>query len=91
MILCRVVGNMVSSVKHPSFEGHRILICQPIDELGNDKGKTFLSSDSVQACPGDVVLVEREGNSARQVLGTMDDPFHSVIVGVVDQVSVKRE
>ncbi len=80
------MGNMVSTVKHPSFEGHSILIVQPVDEEGNDKGNSFLASDNCQAGPGDVVLCSREGNTARQLLGTMDDPFHSVIVGVVDQV-----
>ncbi len=26
-------------------------------------------------------------NTARELLGTMDDPFHSVIVGIVDRVT----
>jgi microcompartment protein CcmK/EutM len=42
--------------------------------------------DIVDAGPGDLVLVEQEGNAARQLLGTLEDPFHSVIVGVVDKV-----
>lgn len=84
MILCRVKGNVVASAKHPSFEGHRVLIVQPLDDDGNDRGDSFLAQDSVQACPGDTVLVAREGNCARQILGTLDDPFHSVIVGIVD-------
>jgi ethanolamine utilization protein EutN len=86
MILVRVKGNVVATVKHPCFTGHRLLIVQPIDEKGNDKGDSFLACDSVLAAPGDVALVEREGNTARQILGTPDDPFHSVIVGVVDKI-----
>jgi microcompartment protein CcmK/EutM len=90
MILAYVKGNVVADAKYPSFKGHRILIVQPIDEKGDDKGSSFLACDSVQAAPGDVVLVEREGNTARQILGTPDDPFHSVIVGIVDQVDIKK-
>lgn len=86
MILARVKGNVVATMKQPCYAGHRLLIVQPIDEHGNDKGDSFLSCDSVQAGPGDVVLVEREGNTARQILGAADDPFHSVIVGIVDKV-----
>ncbi len=86
MILGRVKGNVVASEKHPCFEGHTVLIVHPIDEKGNDCGQSFLACDSVQAGEGDVVLVQREGNSARQLLGTQDDPFHSVIVGIVDKV-----
>jgi microcompartment protein CcmK/EutM len=87
MILCRVKGNVVATIKQPCFTGHRILIVQPIDENRKDKGDSFLACDSVQAGPGDIVLVEREGNSARQILGTPNDPFHSVIVAIVDEIA----
>ena len=91
MILARVKGNVVSTVKHSCFKGHRVLIVQPIDEFGQDIGDSFLSCDSVQAGPGDTVLVEQEGNCARQILGTADDPLHSVVVGIVDQVVTRKE
>jgi ethanolamine utilization protein EutN len=68
-----------------------VLIVQPVDECGNDTGQSFLSCDIVDAGPGDIVLVEQEGNAARQLLGTMADPFHSVIAGVVDKVNIKEE
>lgn len=87
MILGRIKGSVVATVKHRCYEGQRLLIVQPIDEKGADKGDSFLACDTVLAGPGDIVLVEREGNTARQLLGTPDDPFHSVIVGVVDHVS----
>ena len=91
MKLARVMGNVVATHKDPSFKGHKLLIVQPVDELGNDISDSFLSMDTVQAGPGDLVLVEQEGNAARQLLGTSDDPFHSVIVGVVDKVSTTKE
>lgn len=87
MILARVKGNVVATEKHPCFEGHRILIVQPIDEHGKDLGDSFLACDTAQATPGDVVLIQREGNTARQLLGTENDPFHSVIVGIVDKIA----
>lgn len=77
--------------KDPSYTGHKMLIVQPVDETGKDTGTAFLSFDTVQAGPGDVVLVEQEGNTARELLGTRDDPFHSVIVGVVDRVDTVKE
>ena len=91
MKLARVIGNVVATRKYPCFKGHKVLIVQPIDESGNDVSKSFLSCDTVDAGPGDIVLVEQEGNAARQLLGTMQDPFHSVIVGVVDRVSITEE
>lgn len=90
MILARVKGNVVASYQYPCFDGQKIMIVQPIDANGNDKGKTFLSCDSVQAGPGDVVLVEQEGNCAREILGSMKDPYHSVIMGIVDKVTTEK-
>lgn len=91
MILARVIGNVVATQKHPAFKGHKTLIVQPVDEYGDDVGKSFISCDAVQAGPGDVVLVEQEGNCARQILGTMKDPFHSVICGIVDRVKIEGQ
>ena len=92
MILCRVIGNAVSSVKHPVYVGKKIMVCQPVQVDGHTPiGREFLAVDSVQAGPGDLVLAAREGNTARQILGTKSDPLHSVILGIVDQVEVQNE
>ena len=90
MKLCRVVGTMVSTVKHAAYDGHKVLLCQPVDESGAEAGEVLLAVDRVQAGVGDLVLVNQEGNGARQILGTIDGklPIRSVIVGVVDDVQV---
>jgi microcompartment protein CcmK/EutM len=88
MILGRVVGTVVSTIKKDVYEGKKVLIVQPITPEGRPVGNSFLSVDSVQAGVGDVVLAAREGNTARQILGTDKDPFHSVILAIVDQVNV---
>jgi ethanolamine utilization protein EutN len=89
MILCRVVGNAVATVKHPDFDKVTVLVCQPVDPDGKPIGLSFLSVDSVQAGPGDLVLCAREGNTARQILaGGRDSPHHSVVLAVVDEVQV---
>ena len=87
MILSRVLGSVVSSVQHPSYDGRTILVLQPVQVDGETpRGRAFLAVDSVQAGEGDLVLAAREGNAARQVLGTSKDPFHSVILAIVDDV-----
>ncbi len=88
MILCRVVGHSVSTVKHPAFEGTTTLICQPVNEKGEARGRSFLACDSVQAGVGDLVLAAREGNTARQLLGSDSDPHHAVVLAIVDEVHV---
>lgn len=89
MILCRVVGNAISTVKHPIFDKWAVMVCQPVDEHGRPRGRSFLSVDSVQAGVGDLVLCAREGNTARQILCSLEEqPHHSVILAIVDEVRV---
>lgn len=87
MRLCRVVGNVVATVKHPMYRGQPLMVVQPIDGRGRDVGTSFLAVDRVQAGPGDHVLVLSEGTGVRQILelGTQV-PIRSLIVGIVDRV-----
>jgi len=87
MRYCRVLGDVVATVKHPAYVGHPLLIVQPLDEHGADVGTSFLAIDHAQAGPGDHVLVLTEGNGVRQILQQGDTtPIRSVIVGIVDAV-----
>lgn len=89
MRLCRVIGNVVSTVKHPSYSGQILLVVQPIGENGDDIGSSFIAIDRVQAGPGDFVVVLTEGNGVRQILQMGDVvPIRSLVVGVVDRVDL---
>ncbi|HEO64659.1 MAG TPA: hypothetical protein ENI73_02200 [Spirochaetes bacterium] len=86
MILGRIIGNIVSTVKHSAYQGLKILMVQPIDPMNQDTGTVIAAVDKVQAGPGDHVLVMTEGNSARQLLQSQDTPVNMVIVGLVDNI-----
>ncbi len=87
MKLARVLGQVVASAKHPTYQGERLLIVQPVDENGKNDGQSLLALDSAQAGPGDLVLVMREGTGVRQILGKGPNvPVRSLIVGIIDQV-----
>ena len=89
MILAKITGNVVSTVKAIGYESRKILIVQPIDPSGEPKDKSFLAVDAVQAGIGDTVLVIEEGGSARMIL---DEPetftIKSVIAGIVDHITI---
>ena len=89
MKLCRVKGTVVATAKHPAYDGLKLLVVQPLDERRESQGPSFLAVDRVQAGEGDVVLVNQEGNGARQLFGKKVLPIRSVIVGVVDLVDIE--
>ncbi len=87
MKLCRVEGSVVAAVHHPVYDGRKLLIVQPLDEAGRAVGDSFLAIDMVQAGAGDTVLVNQEGNGARQLLKLGQQvPIRSLIVAIVDRV-----
>lgn len=88
MTLGRVIGTVVSTVKLKALSGHKILMVQPVDPQGQDSGAMTLALDSVQAGVGDTVLIIDEGNSARMIVGDSMAPIRTMIVGIVDQVTV---
>ena len=45
MLLARVDGSVVSTVCHPSMNGWRVLICQPINEEGEETDGPILAID----------------------------------------------
>ena len=91
MNLCKVLGTVVATQKHPAFNGRKLMIVQPLDEREKPLGKSFLAVDHTScAGKGDTVLVMREGNGVRQLLQYERAPIRSVIVGVVDHVDAVR-
>ena len=88
MILGEVTGTVVATVKHPGYVGRKLLLVRPIDADGRSLGGEFIAADNAQAGVGDRVLVLREGNGVRQILGTADGPLPllELIVGIVDDV-----
>lgn len=89
MNLCRVLGTMVATEKHPAFHARKILVVQPVDDRGQNNGASYLAIDpSSGAGKGDLVLVLNEGNGTRQILQDKMAPIRSTIVGVVDAVDV---
>lgn len=90
MKICRVLGTVVATAKHPHYHAYKLLMCQPTDERGADAGDALIAVDNAQAGVGDTVLVNDEGNGARQMLGDREGKLciRAVVVGIVDEVTV---
>lgn len=89
MIIARVVGNVVATQKNDRYEGARVLVVEPIDLDGARSGAELLALDAVDAGPGDVVLVVREGWAASTAAtGRPQAAIDSAIVAVVDHIDL---
>ena len=91
MKICRVTGNVVSTIKYNLFKNEKLLIVQPLDLKGGPQGSDFIAFDKVDAGIGDFVLVMQEGRSAAELLGKPNLPAHSVVVGVIDKVDLHEK
>ena len=88
MIIGKVVGTVVTTISHRDYKNRKLLVVQPMLVEGEKADEDFLALDNSYAGIGDTVLVNREGNGARQVLNNPDACVISVIVGIVDSVSI---
>lgn len=88
MYIGRVRGTVVSTIKHPLYAGHALLLVARVNLDGSESSAYDIALDTVQAGVGDVVLILDEGSSARQILGKRSGPARAVIVGIVDRVTL---
>ena len=88
MQLARVIGDVVSTRKDPSFEGIKLLLLQPIGADGRDAGRPLVAVDSVGAGVGERVFFVR-GKEASFPFYPVEAPVDAGIVGIVDHWTVE--
>jgi ethanolamine utilization protein EutN len=88
MVIGKVVGDVVATQKTPSHVGRKILLVQPLNLDGSDRGEAVLALDSVDAGVGDRVLLVMEGFSAMTAVGRPNSPIDMAVIGVIDTVDL---
>jgi microcompartment protein CcmK/EutM len=89
MLVARVVGRVVASHKNEKLEGAKLLLVQPLELDGRDRGTPVLAVDGVDAGVGDRVLLVQDGKAAQQILGRGQAAVDAAVVGVVDSLEVE--
>jgi microcompartment protein CcmK/EutM len=87
MLIAKVVGTTVATIKDEKLVGQKLLILKPTDEYGEPTGKPYVAVDTVDAGVGDLVLTA-SGSSARQTEQTKDRPVDAVIMCIIDSLEV---
>ena len=85
MLLARVEGNIVATRKHPSLEGWRLVICQPIGSGGQTEGTPVIAIDSHGAGMHQQVVISSDGMAARKAVGVDKSPGRWLVIGIVDE------
>ncbi len=85
MFLARVEGNVVATRKHPSLEGWRLLICQPINGANEAEGVPQVAIDPHGAAMHQRVIISSDGSAARKAVGDDKSPARWMITAIVDE------
>lgn len=88
MLIARVAGEVVATQKHQSHEGRKLLLVQPLNLDGSDRGEAVIALDAVDAGVGDRVLLVTEGYSAMTSVGRPNSPIDMAVIGFIDRVDL---
>jgi len=85
MLLARVEGNVVATRKHPSLNGWRLVVCQPINGAGEPEGTPQIAIDAHGAGMHQWVVISSDGMAARKAVGDDKSPVRWMITAIVDE------
>ena len=85
MLLARVEGSVVATRKHPSFQGWRLVVCQPISAAGDPEGAPQIAIDAHGAGMHQRVIMSSDGAAARNAVKDPKSPVRWMITGIVDE------
>lgn len=90
VLLGRVIGNVVCTIKDQALLGHKLLIVQPLDRNGTLAGRPIVALDSVGAGTGETIYWCR-GKEASFPFLPAEPPTEATIVGIVDSVNIPNK
>ncbi len=91
MFIARVVGDVVSTHRHPDLSGKKLLLLRRLGLDGAEEGGEIIALDVIGVGTGERVLVVQEGGSARALFNATSLPVQAVVVGVVDRIDLATD
>ena len=87
MLIAKIIGTTISTIKDEKLKGRKLLIVRQTDETGTVFGKPYVAVDTLDAGVGDLVLTAH-GSGGRQTYLTKNSPVDAVIMAVIDHMEV---
>ena len=80
-----VVGTATATLKHPSMEGWKLLVVQPLLADGSSPdGDPQLAVDCCGAGRGETVMLTSDGASTRELMNSPSTPVRWSVLGIRD-------
>lgn len=87
MLIAKVIGTTISTIKDEKLMGRKLLIVRESDETGKPYGKPYVAVDTLDAGVGDMVLTAH-GSGGRMTSLTQESPVDAVIMAVIDHMEM---
>ena len=91
MLLGRVHGTAVCTVKYPGIEGLKLLAVQPLNRKLEPVGALQVAVDVVQAGLGDLCVMVRSREAALAMPEIKFVPVDLALVGIVDELEIQPD
>jgi len=88
MYLAKVIGKVVSVVKHPAYQNRTLLLIQPLSLKAELVRTPTIAVDYVGAGEGDTVIVGAGPGVAQEVFGIEEAPIRELVMGIVDRFDI---
>lgn len=83
MLICRVTGLLVSTIKDRSLQSTKLLLVEELHRNAGKDARRFVAVDTVGAGEGEVVIVAT-GEAARRTERTREMSVDAAVIGIVD-------
>jgi len=89
MLIGRVTGEIVATLKHETHQALKLLTVAVVELDGSDReGAPLVAVDSVGSGVGDRVLLTLDGWGAMTAVDRLPAPIDAAVVGVVDEIQL---
>jgi ethanolamine utilization protein EutN len=85
MIIGKVIGNVVTTIKDPKYNGYKLLVVQEMNAYGEFEKNFYIAADLIGIGIDEVVMLVN-GAAARTSVETNNIGFDSVITAKIETI-----
>jgi len=87
MQLGTVIGHATSTIKHPTMQGWRMLVVQPLNSARQPEADPVVAMSGLNAAVGQTVVLNNDGKAARDLIGKDKTPVRWFVIAIEDEAN----